>query len=126
MTSRDLKVTQRRSRNLFRENFLLGLFHSKKILVSMEDLSLFFTLKHKHLVIWFTVKGIRIKAFDDCRLSYYTNKDRSLVASLARAPTFRRSSAWRGFQPIDPNEDVLFLLYIVCDSVRTESCKKGF
>ena len=63
MTFRDLKVTQCRSRNLFREHFLLGLFNSKKVLVSTEDLSLFFNLKHKHLVICFTVKGIQIKAF---------------------------------------------------------------
>ena len=36
--------------NLFRENFPLGLFHSKKI-VTVENLYLFFNLKHKHLVI---------------------------------------------------------------------------
>ena len=47
-----------RSRNLFRENFLLGLLHSKKIIVSIENLYLFFNLKHKHLVICFTAKGM--------------------------------------------------------------------
>ena len=61
---RDFKLTQYRSRiNLFRNNFLLGLFHSKKIIVNIENLYFFFNLKHKHLVICFTVKGIRIKAF---------------------------------------------------------------
>ena len=52
-----------RSRNLFRENFLLSLFHSTKIIVVIENLYLCFTLKHKHLVIsCFTVKGIRTVA----------------------------------------------------------------
>ena len=55
------RVTQCRSRNLFGENFLQRLFHSKKIVV--ENLYLFFNQKHKHLVIWFTVKEIRIKPF---------------------------------------------------------------
>ena len=48
------------SRNLFQENSLLGLFHSKKISVTFKNLYLLFNLKHKHLVISFTVKGIRI------------------------------------------------------------------
>ena len=41
------------------------MFHSKAIIVSIENLYLFFNLKHKKLVIYFTViiKGIRIKAF---------------------------------------------------------------
>ena len=56
-----LRVTQCRSRNLFRETFLLGLFNSKKN-ITIENLYLFFNLKHKHLVICFTVKGIRIEA----------------------------------------------------------------
>lgn len=49
--------------NLFCENFLLGLFHSKKFIFTIENLHLFFHLKHKHLVICFTRKGIQIKAF---------------------------------------------------------------
>ena len=36
------------SHNLFRENFLPGLFHSKKIIVTIENLYLFFNAKHKH------------------------------------------------------------------------------
>jgi len=51
-----------RSRDLFRENFLLSLFHSTKIIVVIENLYLCFTLKHKHLVICFTVKGMRTVA----------------------------------------------------------------
>ena len=53
-----LRVTQCRSCNLFHENFLLGLFHSKKIIVTIENLYLRVNLKHKDLVIYFTVKGI--------------------------------------------------------------------
>ena len=44
-------------------NSLLGLFHSTKIIVTIENLYVFFNLKHKHLVICFAVKGIRIKSF---------------------------------------------------------------
>ena len=58
-----LRVTRCRSRNLFRENFLLGLLYSKKNIVIIENFYLFFNLKHKHLVICFSVKGIRIEAF---------------------------------------------------------------
>ena len=58
-----LRVTQCRSRNLFRENFLLGLFNSKKIIVTIENLYLFFNMKHKYLVRCFTLKAIRIEAF---------------------------------------------------------------
>ena len=89
-----LRVTQCRYRNLFRENFLLGLSDSKKIIVTIENLYLFFNLKHKHLVTYFTVKGIRIEAF--CQLSYDANNDTSAVTVLARALTFRRSSAYDG------------------------------
>ena len=62
-TQYDLRVTPLQSRNLFWENFLLGLFHSKKFIFTIENLHLFFHLKHKHLVICFTRKGIQIKAF---------------------------------------------------------------
>ena len=47
-----------RSRFLCRENFQIGLF----IIVTIENLYLFLNLKHKVLVITFTVLGIRIKA----------------------------------------------------------------
>lgn len=56
------RVTPLQSRNLFWEKFLLGLFHSKKFIFAIENLHLFFHLKHKHLVICFTRKGIQIKA----------------------------------------------------------------
>ena len=53
---RDPKVTQCRSRNLFRENLALGQFHSKNIIVATENLYLFFNLKHKHFVRSFAVR----------------------------------------------------------------------
>ena len=59
---RELRVSQCWSRDLFRENFLLGLFHSKKD-ITIENLYLFFYLKYKYLMICFTVTGIRINAF---------------------------------------------------------------
>ena len=46
---------------LFRENFLLGLFHSEKISVTIENLYFFFNLKQKHLETCLTIKGIRIE-----------------------------------------------------------------
>ena len=55
------RVTQCRSRNLFRENFLLGLFHSKKNIITIENLHFFFNLKHKYLETCLTIKGIRIE-----------------------------------------------------------------
>ena len=37
-------------------------FHSAKMIVTIENLYIFFNLKHEHLVICFTIKGICINA----------------------------------------------------------------
>ena len=42
---------------------LLDLFHSTKIIVTIENLYLFINLNHKHLVICYTLQGTRMKAF---------------------------------------------------------------
>ena len=87
--------------DLRQELFHLALFHSTKMLFTMENLYLFFSLKHKHLVTCITIQGICIKAFwglpiADCH-DYDTNEDTSPVAFLACAPTCCHSSGWQGF-----------------------------
>ena len=73
-----VRVTQCQSRYLFRENFLLGLFHSKENIVTIDNLYLFFNPTHKHLVICFVVKEFELRPLDDCRLSYHSNTTRHL------------------------------------------------
>lgn len=100
-----VRVTQCQSRYLFRENFLLGLFHSKENIVTIDNLYLFFNSTHKHLVICFVVKEFELRPLDDCRIVISFKYDTSSVALLARASTFRRSSVWRGFLLINPRQD---------------------
>ena len=94
------KVTQCWSGNIFHANFLLGLFHSKNSIVTIENLSkinLFFNRKQKRLVIKLPhCKGNSNKSLDHCWLSYDWNKDMSPVALHTRASTFR-CSALAGF-----------------------------
>ena len=80
------KVTQCRPPNLFCKKILLGLFHSKKNIVTNENLYLFLNLKHKHLMISFTVKGIQIRAFR--QLLIVVNSNMSPLAMRTHAPTF--------------------------------------
>ena len=48
------------------EDFPLGLFHSKKIIVTVKNLYLYSNMKHKHLVMCFTLKEFELMPFDDC------------------------------------------------------------